>query len=117
MIVLSLLAAVVIYISARQGHDSIRRKLLMEYPGKFITIAILLLINLLSRLSRIEVLSMRFITYILLIWMVYSFYSIYRDLKVVYPQKISLQKSKVVKLEEKFKIHKNKGPKKTKKQR
>jgi hypothetical protein len=116
VLILSLVAAVLIYLKAKKSRDALLRKTLMEYPGKFLTISALLAVNLLSRLNRVEVLSMRFITFLLVLWLIFSFYGLYRDLAVNYPRKISLQKQKIVSLEEKYKIHKNK-PKKQSKRR
>ena len=86
----------------------------MEYPGKLITISVLLLVNLLSRWSRVEVLSMRFITYLLVLWLLYAYYMLYRDLTVTYPRRLSQQKQKFISLEEKYRIRRNKTKKKTK---
>ncbi len=108
IIILAFLSAIFIYIKAKKGTTPVLRKILMEYPGKLITISILLILNILSRLNQIEVLSMRFITYLLLLWLVYSYYSLYRDLTVSYPRKLAQQKQKFVSLEEKYRIHKNK---------
>jgi hypothetical protein len=108
---LALISAIIIYIKAKKSSTPLLRKILMEYPGKLVTISILLLLNILSRLNRIEVLSMRFVTYLLLIWLLYSYFSLYRDLTVTYPHKLQQQKQKFVSLEEKFRIHKNKSKK------
>jgi len=114
-VVLALAGALYIYFKAKKSANTLLRKILMEYPGKFITIAALLIINLLSRDYGIEVLSMRFITYLLLLWLVYAAYMVYRDLTVTYPNRLAQQKQKFISLEEKYKIHKNKSRKKSKK--
>ena len=97
--------------------DSLLKKFILEYPAKFITLAFLLLLNLFSRFNRIEVLSMRFITYLLLAWLIFSFYSLYQNLLINLPEKRKNQKPAIESLQQKYKILRNKGPKKLKKKR
>ena len=97
--------------------DNLLKKFIQEYPVKFITLAFLLLLNIFSRLNRIEVLSMRFISYLLLIWLVFSFYSLYQNLLINLPEKRKNQKPAMESLQQKYKIHRNKKPKRLKKKR
>ncbi len=117
LLIIAITTALVIYLKAKKSKDSLLRKTLLEYPGKFITISIFLALNLLSRLNRVEVISMRFITYLLLLWLLYSFYGLYRDLTFTYPRKLAQQKQKIISLEEKYKVHKNKPRKQSKKRK
>jgi hypothetical protein len=101
----------------KTSKDSLLKKFILEYPAKFITLAFLLLLNLFSRFNRIEVLSMRFITYLLLAWLIFSFYSLYQNLLINLPEKRKNQKPVIESLQQKYRILRNKKPKKLKKRR
>lgn len=111
LIALAVLTAIIVFYKTKTCKDTILRKILQEYPGKFVTIVILLGINLLSRAYRIEVLSMRVFTYVLVIWMLFSFYNLLHDIRVTYPNRKNKLTPKFQRLEEKYRIHKNKGKK------
>lgn len=111
---ISVLASFYLIFILKTSKDNLLKKIVQEYPGKFLTLSFLLLINLFSRFNRIEVLSMRFITYTLIIWLLYSFYSLYQNLTVVLPEKRQHQKPAIESLEQKYHIHRNKKPKKQK---
>lgn len=108
---LAVICAFILVFLVKTSKDNHLRKVIQEYPGKFLTLSFLLLINLFSRFNRIEVLSMRFITYILLLWIIYSFYSLYQNLTVTLPEKRQQQKPAVQNLEQKYHIHRNKKKK------
>lgn len=108
---LAVITAIIVFVKARTCKDSILRKILQEYPGKFLTIDFLLAINLLSRTYRVEVLSMRIFTYVLVAWVLFSFYTLIHDLRVTYPNRKHQVTPKFQRLEEKYHIHKNKRPK------
>ena len=101
----------------KTSKDSLLKKFIAEYPAKFITLSFLLLLNIFSRFNRIEVLSMRFITYLLLAWLIFSFYSLYQNLLINLPEKRKNQKPAMESLQQKYKILRNKTPKKLKKRR
>lgn len=111
LVSLTVLITIVVFYKVKICKDSILRKILGEYPGKFFTIVILLAINLLARTYRIEVLSMRIFTYVLIIWLLFSFYNLIHDLRVTYPNRKRQLTPKFQRLEEKYRIHKNKGRK------
>lgn len=112
LIGITLVLSVFLVYKIRTCKDSILRKILQEYPGKFITISVLLATNVLTRLYRIEVLSMRAFTFILIIWLLLALYGLYHDLRVTYPKRKNQVTPKFQRLEEKYRIHKNKGRKK-----
>lgn len=117
LIGISLLLSGFLFYRSRTCKDAVLRKLIQEYPGKFVTISILLAINVLTRLYRIEVLSMRVFTFILIAWMLFAFYGLYHDWRVTYPQRKALLTPKFQRLEEKYHIHRNKGRKTRRNQR
>jgi hypothetical protein len=114
---IAVITAIISYIKIKTCKEKILRKILQEYPGKFVTISLLLGINILARLNRIDVVSMRIFTYILFIWLLFAFYRLYRDLRTTYPQRINQQSLRLQRLEKKYHIHKNKSNKKNKKRR
>ena len=93
----------------RQTEDKYIKRILREYPGKLITLGVLLGINVFSRLNRIDVLSMRLITITLSLWILYSFYEIINDFLVKFPKHLNkpTQESQQIK----YHLHKNKKKK------
>lgn len=111
LIGLAILIAVFIFYKSKTCKDKILRKILQKYPGKFLTIASLLTINLLARIYRVEVFSMRILTYLLIIWLFFSLYKLIHDWLVAFPERKKQLTPKFQRLEEKYGIRKNKGPK------
>lgn len=112
---IAVLTAIITFYKCKTCDDKILRKLLQEYPGKLITITILLVINILSRLNRIDVVSMRIFTYVLCLWLIFALYNLYKDVRKTYPERKNKQSERIQRLEKKYRILKNKKPKRVKK--
>ena len=109
ILALSLLTAGFTIYKIRQTDDTYIKRILREYPGKLITLGLLLGINVLSRLNRVDVLSMRLITITLSLWIIYSFYEIINDFMVKFPKHLNKPTQESQKI--KYHLHKNKKKK------
>lgn len=114
---IGIVLAILTYIKSKTSNDKILRKLLQEYPGKFLTITILLAVNILSRLNRIDVISMRIFTYILCLWLIFAIYNLYKDITKTLPERKTRQSERIRRLEKQYRILKNKKKKSLKKKR
>lgn len=114
---IGIILAILTYIKSKTSNDKILRKILQEYPGKFLTITILLAVNILSRLNRIDVISMRIFTYVLCLWLVFAIYSLYKDMTRTLPERKARQSERIHRLEQKYRILRNKKKKSLRKKK
>ncbi len=111
IIILIFILSVFLIIYSKSSKNKPLRQVLQNYPGKFLTLNFLLLINLFSRLNNIAVLSMRLITYLIIFGLIWYLYQLFVTLFI---KKNHIQDNNIshhTKQTIKYHIHKNKKKK------